>query len=383
MSNDKPMDKNTRIYVGGHNGMVGSAILDRLRNKGYANIVTRTRGELDLTDQRAVREFFRIERVEYVVLAAAKVGGIQANNTYPADFIYQNMMIEANVIHEAYRARVRRLLFLGSSCIYPKETPQPMKEEYLLTGKLESTNTPYAIAKIAGITLCESYNRQYGTRYRSVMPTNLFGPNDNFDLENSHVIPALIRKFHLATLAAGGDWKGIQRDESCFGGIPEDFKAGLISISRSRGHKPRPSMAGISKTPGPETLPPPVVRLWGTGNPCREFLYVDDLAEACVFVMSMEDEVFETLFQSTGISFLNVGSGKEVTIRELAEMVSKILGCESRTVWDASKPDGPQRKLLDASRLLSFGWEPEVSLREGIERTYDWYLGQARTPRPV
>jgi len=372
------MNKNTRIYVGGHRGMVGAAILGRLKTRGYTHIVTRTREALDLTDQQAVRDFFENETIEYVVLAAAKVGGIHANNTYPAEFIYRNIMIEANVIHEAYRAGVKRLLFLGSSCIYPKEIRQPMKEEYLFTGPLEPTNAPYAIAKIAGITLCESYNRQYGTLYRAVMPTNLYGPNDNFDLENSHVIPALIRKFHLAKLAVRGDWEGVQKDESRFGTIPDDFMAGLIVISKSGGHDPSEITPDLPIRPDTDPLSVAGVRLWGSGNPRREFLYVNDVADACIFVMSMGDRDYDDTVKGMAVPFLNVGTGKELTIWELAALVSEIVDCRSRIVWDSSRPDGMPRKLLDVSRLFGLGWKPQVSLREGIMQTYDWYMGQSR-----
>ena len=370
------MKKNTRIYVAGHRGMVGSAIFSRLQAEGYPNLVTRTHEELDLTDQPAVQDFFQKERVEYVVLAAAKVGGIHANNAYPAEFIYQNIMIEANVIHEAYRAGVKRLLFLGSSCIYPKEAKQPMKEEYLLTGALEPTNEPYAIAKIAGIKLCEAYNRQYGTLYRAVMPNNLYGPNDNYDLENSHVLPALIRKFHLAQLAARGDWGDIKKDESRFGVIPNDFMACLVSISKAHGHDTGSDFPDFSAVNDLEMLPDPAVKLWGTGNPYREFVHVNDMADACLFVMCQKEEMFDSLCSDSGLPLVNIGYGEDLTIRELATLIADIIGCKIRILWDNSKPDGTMRKLLDTSKLVHLGWKPSISLKEGIKHTYEWYLSQ-------
>lgn len=306
--------------------MVGSAIMRRLRQAGHENIITRSHDELDLTDQQAVRAFFAQERPDCVFLAAARVGGIHANNSYPAEFIYQNLMIEANVIDAAWRTGVDRLLFLGSSCIYPRLAEQPMTEAALLTGPLEPTNEPYALAKIAGIKLCESYNRQYGTHYRSVMPTNLYGPGDNFDLENSHVIPALLRKFHDAKM------KG---------------EAG--------------------------------VEVWGSGSPRREFLYVDDMADACLFVMGLEDEAYEAV---TGPmrSHLNVGTGEDISIRELAKMISEVVGYEGEIRFDPGKPDGAPRKLLNVDRLRGLGWEAKTGLREGLARTYDWF---ARRDRPA
>lgn len=302
-----PIQKDAKILVAGHKGMVGSAIVRNLEAKGYTNILTRTRQELDLLDQKAVLEYLKQEQPAYIFIAAAKVGGIQSNNIYRADFLYQNLMIEANIIHGAHEANVQRLCFLGSSCIYPRDCPQPIKEEYLLTGPLEQTNEPYAIAKIAGIKLCESYNRQYERQYISVMPTNLYGPNDNYDLNNSHVLPALIRKAHEAK----------EKNE-------------------------------------------PTLTVWGTGTPRREFLYVDDLAEACVFLM-------ETGYDGP---LLNVGTGEDVTIRELAEIVKEIVGFKGELVFDTSKPDGTPRKLLDVSKLKSLGWQPKVSLSLGVELAY-------------
>jgi GDP-L-fucose synthase len=311
---------NPKIYVAGHRGMVGSAIVRALSKRGHNQIVTRTHDELDLTDQPAVRSFFESERPGQVYLAAAKVGGIYANNTYPAEFIYKNLVIEANVIHEAWQVGVRKLLFLGSSCIYPKLAAQPMAEEALLTGPLESTNEPYAIAKIAGIKLCESYNRQYGTDFRSVMPTNLFGPGDNYHPENSHVIPALIRRFHEA--------KQDNADK---------------------------------------------VIIWGTGTPRREFLYVDDMAEASVHVMELEKIIYESQ-TSPMRNHINVGAGKDITIRELAEVIGELVGYTGKIEFDPEKPDGTPRKLLDSSRLNLLGWQPGTSLTERLRQTYSSYL---------
>jgi GDP-L-fucose synthase len=308
------MKISSKIYIAGHRGMVGSAIKKILESKGYRNLIYSTHTELDLTNQHHVNSFFEEEKPEYVFLAAAKVGGILANSTYPADFIYQNLMIEANVIHAAYEYGVKKLLFLGSSCIYPKFAPQPMKEKYLLTGELEETNEAYAIAKIAGIRLCKHYNQQYGTNFMSVMPTNLYGPNDNFDLESSHVMPALIRKFHEAKI----------NDK-------------------------------------------PEIVIWGTGSPRREFLHVDDMVDACVYLMEN--------FNATDIGeFINIGVGKDITIRELAGIIGDIIGYEGEIVYDTSKPDGTPQKLLDVSRLNELGWRTSISLREGIVQTYEWYI---------
>lgn len=347
---DTVLPRNARIYVAGHRGLVGSAFVRLLVGRGYDRIVTRTHAELNLIDQGAVVDFFRSEPIDAVLLAAAKVGGIYANNTYRAEFIYENLMIQCNVIHAAFKAGVRRLLFLGSSCIYPRECPQPMREEYLLNGYLEPTNEPYAVAKIAGIKLCESYNRQYGTDYRSVMPTNLYGPNDNFDLENSHVLPAMLRKFHLTKLARAGDPEGIRRDEQRFGPIPEDVRAGL------------------RKGPGAR------VQLWGTGSARREFLHVDDMAAACLFVMQLPNEAYAAA--CAPCAHINIGSSRDNTIRELAAAVRDAVGIEAEVAWDSSRPDGMPRKLLDASRLRSLGWQPDIGLDEGLRSTYAWYIGQ-------
>ncbi|ABA57735.1 NAD-dependent epimerase/dehydratase [Nitrosococcus oceani ATCC 19707] len=307
------MDKEKKIYVAGHRGMVGSAIVRNLEERGYINIITRTRQELDLRDQKKVFSFLEGARPDYLFIAAAKVGGIYANNTYRAQFIYENLVIQSNLIHGAYLAGVKRLCFLGSSCIYPKKCPQPIREDYLLTGPLEPTNEPYAIAKIAGVKMCESYNQQYGTRYISVMPTNLYGPHDNYDLNNSHVLPALIRKAHEANLRGDEKWV-----------------------------------------------------VWGTGTPRREFLYVDDMANACILLM--EKDIPGGLF--------NVGTGVDVTIKELAEMIMGVVGFQGSIVFDSSKPDGTLRKLLDVSRIQELGWRPQIDLREGINKAYRDFLNR-------
>lgn len=363
------MKKDSKIYIAGHRGMVGSALVRCLTAQGYTNLVTRTHAELDLTHQKDVNTFFEREDLDCVILAAAKVGGIHANNVYRADFIYENIMIEANVIHAAYQSGIQNLLFLGSSCIYPKRCPQPMKEEHLLSGYLEPTNAPYAIAKIAGINLCESYNRQYGTRYRAVMPTNLYGPDDNFDLQNSHVLPAMIRKFHLAKLALNHEIEAIHKDETRFGPIPDDIKTALGLI--------QPSLVSSSHCPA--------VILWGTGVAKREFLHVDDMAAACVHVMTMPYEHYLEVcrasddFKDHGIesvSHINVGYSEEITIRRLAELIAQVVDYQGEVVWDATMPDGMARKLMDTTRLTNAGWTRRIELTEGIRRTYQWYQDQ-------
>jgi len=380
------LPRHSPIFLAGHRGMVGSAIYRRLQAENYQRIITRSHDELDLVNQAAVRHFFENEKIDAVILAAAKVGGIHANDTYRAEFIFENLMIQTNVIHAAYRSGVKRLLFLGSSCIYPKYAEQPMREEQLLTGRLESTNEPYAIAKIAGIKLCESYNRQYGTHYRSVMPTNLYGPHDNFDLKNSHVLPALIRKFHLAKLAHSRDWESIRKDQALFGTISADLQDGLMKPARTREF---------------DSGRPPAVRLWGSGRPKREFLHVDDLASACLFLFNLGDDAYAAACavpvaqtdrpphdvrpgssnsgpkERNQVSHINVGSGKDIHITELAEIVQEVVGYEGDVNWDASMPDGTPRKLLDISRLTRLGWAPRISLREGIQSTYEWYLAQS------
>ena len=316
------MNINDKIYIAGHRGLVGSAIVRQLKVRGFNNLLMRTRKELDLSSQAEVQDFFKRERPDYVILAAAKVGGIHANNTYPADFIYQNMMIEVNVINSAYVSKVKRLLFLGSTCIYPRSVKQPMREEALLTDILEPTNEPYALAKIIGIKLCESYNRQHGTDFRSVMPTNLYGINDNFHPENSHVIPALMQRLHQA-----------------------------------------------------KTNNNPEVLVWGTGNAMREFLYVDDMATASLFVLELDEQTYQTNTKPM-LSHINVGTGQDITIREMAETMKEVVGYKGKLAFDTTKPDGAPRKLIDVTRLKNMGWSYTTNLKEGIEKTYDWYLSE-------
>ena len=322
--NSSPLTPDSAIFIAGHRGLVGSAIMCNLEQRGFTNLITRRHSELDLTNQQAVEDFFAEVQPEYVILAAAKVGGIHANNTYPAEFIRDNLAIQTNVIHSAYKNNVKRLLFLGSSCIYPRECPQPMKEEYLLTGPLEGTNQPYAVAKIAGIEMCWSYNRQYGTQYLAVMPTNLYGPGDNFNLENSHVIPALIRKMHDAKISGATE-----------------------------------------------------ATVWGSGRPYREFLYSEDMADACVYLISLPDNEFNDLLgtQDSKLSpLINIGVGKDLTIRELAETIRDVVGANVELTFDATMPDGTPRKLLDTTRLSNLGWKPTHNLREGLKKAYEWYL---------
>lgn len=317
------MNLDTRIYVAGHNGLVGSALVRALRARKYRNIIGRNHAELDLKNQKAVQDFFRAEQPEVVILAAAKVGGILANNAYPAEFIQDNLAIQTNVIHEAWQGGVKRLLFMGSSCIYPRDCPQPIRESYVMSGPLEPTNRPYAMAKLAGLEMCSAYNRQYGTHYLCVMPTNLYGPGDHYDLETSHVLPALIRKFHEAKV---------------------------------RQH--------------------PAVMLWGTGSPLREFLYSDDMAEACLNILEAPEEALAAVMPSHEAPLLNIGCGEDLTIRELAGLVREVVGCNSEITWDPSKPDGTPRKLLDISRLRNLGWRQRTSLEEGIRHAYADYVAR-------
>ena len=340
------MDKTSKIYIAGHNGMVGSALTRRLENEGFSNFVFRTFEELDLRNQQDVADFFAKEKPDYVFLAAAKVGGIVANNTYRAEFIYDNLMMEANIIHQSYVNGVKKLLFLGSSCIYPKLAPQPLKEEYLLTGELEPTNEPYAIAKIAGIKLCDAYRSQYGCNFISVMPTNLYGPNDNYDLEKSHVLPALIRKMQLGKWLQENDWASIKAN---FNAIPIE---GVNGDASEKEMLEKLEKYGIQRSSSGDVQ----VELWGTGAPLREFLHVDDLADACVYLMKNYNE--------SGL--VNIGCGEDLTIKALAEMVKDIVGYSGAIVWNSTKPDGTPRKLMSVEKLKSFGWTARIGLREGI-----------------
>lgn len=354
------MEKTAKIYVAGHRGLVGSAIWRNLQQKGYTNLVGRTHAELDLTDQRAVEAFFEAEKPEYLFLAAAYVGGIMANSLYRADFIWRNLQIQNNVIAAAWRHGVRKLLFLGSTCIYPREAPQPMPESCLLTSPLEYTNEPYAIAKIAGLKMCESFNLQYGTNFIAVMPTNLYGPEDNFNLETSHVLPALLRKMHLSKALMEGDWAAVREDltrrpvEGVDGSASE---ADILAL-----------LARYGLTPGTMTV-------WGTGRPLREFLWSEDMADACVYIMERVD--FRDLAADKGSEIrnchINIGTGTELTIRELVERIARTVGYRGEIRFDPSKPDGTMRKLTDPSRLHALGWHHRVDIEEGIERLYRWY----------
>lgn len=343
------MNFNSKIYVAGHQGLVGSAIWKSLINKGYTNLIGRTFAELDLRNQSAVEAFFAAEKPEYVFLAAAKVGGIMANNTYRAEFIYENLMVQNNVIHQAYVNGVKKLLFLGSTCIYPKEAPQPMKEEYLLTGLLEPTNEPYAIAKIAGIKMCEAYNQQYGTNFISVMPTNLYGPNDNFDLQSSHVLPALLRKVHLGKLLENGDFTALAEEVKGVKGVK-----GVTEVLASFGVTSHLSLV--------------IVEIWGSGKPMREFMWSEEMADACTFLMEREGKM--------GSAFVNIGTGKEISIKDLAYLIKDIVGFQGDLVFNTSKPDGTMRKVTDVTRLHALGWHHKVELEEGIRRLYEWYLSK-------
>jgi len=378
------MEKHSKIYVAGHRGLVGSAIWKNLQSKGYKNLVGKTVKELNLLDQKATEAFFKEEKPEYVFLAAAKVGGIVANNTYRGEFIYQNLMIQNNIIHNAWKYGVKKLLFLGSTCIYPKEAPQPMKEEYLLTSPLEYTNEPYAIAKIAGIKLCESYNLQYGTNFISVMPTNLYGPNDNFDLEKSHVLPALIRKIHLGKCLEENNWQAIIADlnkrpiEGIDGTCTEQEILKILS------------KYGLKKTPDKKVS----VEIWGTGAPMREFLWSEEMADACVFVMEhvdfsdvssspLEKSLAQNIdddkkglarHQEIRNTHINIGTGKEISIRQLAETIKNTIEFKGDLEFNSEKPDGTMRKLTDPSKLHELGWHHKIDIDEGIRRMYNWYI---------
>ncbi len=368
------MNKNSKIYIAGHRGLVGSAILKNLQQKGYTNFITKTHQELDLTNQKAVSDFFKEEQPEYVFLAAAKVGGIVANNTYRADFIYENLQIQNNVIHQSYKNKVKKLLFLGSTCIYPKNAPQPMKEEYLLTDTLEYTNEPYAITKIAGIKMCESYNLQYGTNFISVMPTNLYGPNDNFDLEKSHVLPALIRKTHLGKALENEDWTTIQQDlnkRPIEGITGKSSKEDIIHILNKY---------GISQQLTTNNRPT-TIEIWGSGKPMREFLWSEDMADACVFIM--QNKNFKDLVTLSAVegslppeirnTHINTGTGIDISIANLAEMIKQTIGFTGEFIYNTSKPDGTMKKLTDVSKLHKLGWQHSIDLHQGIEKMYKWY----------
>ncbi len=345
------MKKNSKIYVAGHTGLVGSAIVKNLKEKGYTNLVYRTHSELDLLVQNDVEEFFKLEKPEYVIMAAAKVGGIVANNTYRAEFIYENIQVQNNIIHQSYLHGVKKLLFLGSTCIYPKNSPQPMSENCLLTSPLEYTNEPYAVAKIAGIKMCESYNIQYGTNFISVMPTNLYGPNDNFDLENSHVLPALIRKIHLAKLLNEKNYDEVIKD------------LGVETLEEAKEYL---SKFGVYDDK---------VEIWGTGKPRREFLWSEDMADACVYIMETLD--FKDTFEPMGEirnTHINIGTGIDISIKELAEHIKESVGFKGSLYFNSNKPDGTILKLTDTSKLNSFGWKHSIELEEGIKKLYAWYL---------
>lgn len=355
------MEKNAKIYVAGHRGLVGSAIWKNLQDKGYTNLVGRTHKELDLLDGTAVRNFFDEEQPEYVFLAAAFVGGIMANSIYRADFIYKNLQIQQNIIGESFRHHVKKLLFLGSTCIYPRDAEQPMKEDVLLTSPLEYTNEPYAIAKIAGLKMCESFNLQYGTNYIAVMPTNLYGPNDNFDLERSHVLPAMIRKIHLAHCLKEGNWEAVRKDMN------------LHPVEGVNGDSPKEEILAILQKYG---ISETEVTLWGTGTPLREFLWSEEMADASVFVMEHVDfkDTYKEGSKDIRNCHINIGTGKEITIRQLAERIVETVGYQGKLTFDSSKPDGTMRKLTDPSKLHSLGWHHKIEIEEGVQRMYEWYL---------
>ena len=355
------MKVNSKIYIAGHRGLVGSAIWNNLQQKGYTNLIGRTSKELDLMDGVAVAKFFEDEKPEYVFLAAAHVGGIIANNVYRADFIYRNLQIQNNVIGQSYEHKVKKLLFLGSTCVYPKEAPQPMKEDALLTSPLEYTNEPYAIAKIAGLKMCESFNIQYGTNYIAVMPTNLYGPNDNFNLERSHVLPAMIRKIHLAKCLMENNWEAIEKDLND------------RPVEDVTGNNSHDEIVNVLKNHG---VTANKVELWGTGKPMREFLWSEEMADACVYVMEQVD--FEDLKghnKEIRNCHINIGTGKEISIAELSELIQQTVHFKGEIVFDSSKPDGTMRKLTDVSKLNALGWKHKVEIEEGVRRMYEWYKG--------
>lgn len=358
------IDKSAKIYVAGHRGLVGSAIWRNLESKGYTNLVGRTHAELDLLDGVAVRTFFDEERPDYVILAAAHVGGIMANNTYRADFIYENLQIQQNVIGESFRHNVKKLLFLGSTCIYPREAPQPMSEDVLLTSPLEYTNEPYAIAKIAGLKMCESFNLQYGTNYIAVMPTNLYGPRDNFHLENSHVLPAMIRKIHLGKQLSDGNWEEVRKD---------------LNLRPVEGIDGSASEEAILQVLSRYGITPTRVTLWGTGTPVREFLWSEEMADASVYILENVDfkDTYEAGSREVRNCHINIGTGKEISIKDVANLIVKCVGSEGELYFDANKPDGTMRKLTDVTKLHNLGWHHSIEIDEGVERMYAWYrLGE-------
>jgi GDP-L-fucose synthase len=381
------MEKNSKIYLAGHTGLVGSALWKTLEEKAYNNLIGKTFEELDLRDQKAVAEFFRQEKPEYVILAAAKVGGIVANNTYRGEFIYENLMIQNNIIHQSFLFGVKKLLFLGSTCIYPREAPQPMQEDYLLTSPLEYTNEPYAIAKIAGIKLCESYNIQYGTNFVSVMPTNLYGPNDNFDLEKSHVLPALMRKIHLGKLLENVNFDGIVRDLSkrpVGRYLPSQGQGFQFSEPRKEEVVEILRNQGIKESPNNQIT----VEIWGSGKPMREFLWSEEMAEACVFVMenvdfkyisrvpspAHPDTIGDSRIPEIRNTHINIGTGKEISIKDLAFLIKDTIGFNGELVFNNSRPDGTMRKLTDVRKLHSLGWKHEIEIEIGVRKLYNWYI---------
>lgn len=356
------MNKDAKIYVAGHRGLVGSAILRGLEEEGYSNIVVKTSTDLDLRDTSAVASFFSTEKPEYVFLAAAKVGGIAANNSYRADFMYDNLMIQNNVIHQSYVHNVKKLLFLGSTCIYPKNAPQPLKENYMLTDVLEYTNEPYAIAKIAGIKMCESYNLQYGTNFISAMPTNLYGPNDNFDLEKAHVLPALMRKIHLGKALENGDWDSIRKDLNA------------LPIEEVDGNASEEKILKTLSDFGIQTNGHVTVEIWGSGKPMREFLWIEDMANASIYLMKNYEAETDHSKKEVRNTHVNVGTGSDVSIKELAEMLKKEIGFKGSFVFNSEKPDGTMKKLTDVSKINGMGWKAETLLKDGLKKMYQWYL---------
>lgn len=361
------MEKNSKIYIAGHRGLVGSAILKNLKDKGYTNFITRTHKELDLNDSTAVADFFKTEKPDYVFLAAAKVGGIVANNTYRADFIYENLMIQNNVIHQSYLNGVKKMMFLGSTCIYPKNCPQPMREDYLLTDTLEYTNEPYAIAKIAGIKMCESYNLQYNTNFISVMPTNLYGPNDNFNLEKSHVLPALIRKMHLGKALETNNWDLITKDLD------------KMPIEGIDGRATKDAILEVLKKYGISMNAEKVkLEVWGTGKPMREFLWSEDMADACVFLMEHRNfnDCFIENAKEIRNTHINIGTGEDISIKDLALLIKDTVGFNGELYFNSDKPDGTMKKLTDPSKLNDLGWKHNITLEEGVKKVYTWYCDQ-------